>query len=524
MAGERILVCDDGKESRDFIIEYILQPNNYEPLVARNGLEALEIARAQRPDLMLLDLQMPKMNGMQVLDALKEEELEIPVVLMTFHGSEEIAIEVYRKGVHDYVKKPFAVEEMLWAIERTLAEVRLRKDKEALTDRLIQANAEMNQRIRELNTLYQIGKSVTSLVGLEELFSRVVRAAIEITDSESGALYLLQGEELICRALKPSADAPIRLAQHAVNDPFAWRAIQIGKPFALGPAEMKTHRQKNPSFPASILVTPLVVGERAIGTLSVSNSDASARPFRKQDAAMLTALSDYASIAIENATNFAELARLKERELSKIHGALQRFIPADLLETVLSGNLPESQNMRAEAGVILAQLSGYEPHLARIEPGQVVNMLNHHLEMAVEVMQRYGGTVEKYLGDGIIVYFNIPQPQDNYIVQTLRAALELQQAISQSTDNVQFSIGIHVGRVVAGNVGAVRGLTLSAIGDVMRAVQRVQEKANPGQILVTEDLISHIDEGQVDATYLGQISVQNRQQRLNVYEVTGLNL
>ncbi len=522
MAGERILVCDDGKESRDFIVEYILQPNSYQPLVARHGLEALEVARSEHPDLILLDLQMPKMNGMQVLDALKEEELDIPVVLMTFHGSEEIAIEVYRRGVHDYVKKPFAIEEMLWAIERTLAEVRLRKDKEALTDRLIAANADMNQRIRELNTLYQIGKSVTALVGLEELFSRVVRAAIEITDSDAGSLYLLRGEELVCRALKPSGDAPIRLTQQVVNDPFAWRAIQIGKPFALGPAEMKAHRQQNPNVPTSILVTPLVVGERAIGTLSVSNTNPQARTFRKQDAAMLTALADYASIAIENATNFAELARLKEREVSKIRAGLQRFMPTSLLDKALSGNLPQIDSVRAEVGVLLAQLTGYESHLARTQPDQVVNMLNHYLEMANGIVESHGGTVERYMGDGLIAYFNVPESQENYTMRMLQAALALQNVTSESTDNVQFSIGIHAGRAVVGNVGAVRGVGISAVGDVMRAVQQVQEKASSGQILVTEDLIAKIEEKKVQATYLGQISVQNRQQRLNVYEVTAM--
>ena len=128
MTGERILVVDDSKENREFIIDYILKPNGYEVLEARDGVEGMELARSASPDLMLLDLQMPRLDGTGVLTALRRENLSIPVILMTFHGSEEIAIEVFRLGVRDYVKKPYTPEEMLGAIETSLTETRLRKE------------------------------------------------------------------------------------------------------------------------------------------------------------------------------------------------------------------------------------------------------------------------------------------------------------------------------------------------------------------------------------------------------------
>src|SRR5437762_12258998 len=100
----------------------------------------MEMARRDGPDLILLDLQMPRLDGMGVLQALRRENLNIPVILMTFHGSEDIAIEVFRLGVKDYVKKPYTPEEMLEAIENNLTETRLRKEKEALTSRLLNAD------------------------------------------------------------------------------------------------------------------------------------------------------------------------------------------------------------------------------------------------------------------------------------------------------------------------------------------------------------------------------------------------
>ncbi|MBL8157757.1 MAG: response regulator, partial [Anaerolineae bacterium] len=67
MANERILVVDDGQENRDFLVEFVLGPNGYEALIARDGKEGLDMALQHRPDCILLDYQMPRMNGIEVL-------------------------------------------------------------------------------------------------------------------------------------------------------------------------------------------------------------------------------------------------------------------------------------------------------------------------------------------------------------------------------------------------------------------------------------------------------------------------
>lgn len=312
MAGERILVIDDGRESREFIIDYVLTPNNYHALVAANGMEGLQMVEEHDPDLILLDLEMPKMNGLEFLDELNKRELDIPAILMTFHGSEEIAIEVYRKGVRDYVKKPFTVEEMEGAILRCLSEVRLRREKEALTERLIVANADLTQRIRELNTLYHVGKKVTALTSMDELLPYVVQAAIEVTGSEGGTIYMLQGDELVCRARKLREKDSIRVMSLPMHDPFAWQAIRKGGPVLFGPGETESHREKDDNVPATLLYTSIVVAERILGALGVHHYTPNVS-FRKQDGAMLSALADYVAIAIENAANFAELKRYRDQ-------------------------------------------------------------------------------------------------------------------------------------------------------------------------------------------------------------------
>jgi class 3 adenylate cyclase/FixJ family two-component response regulator len=525
MAGEVILIVDDGRESRDFIVDYILKPNQFTPLIARNGLEGLEMARQHRPDLILLDLQMPKMNGMQVIDALNDEGIDIPVILMTFHGNEEIAIEVFRKGVRDYVKKPYTVEEMLAAIERSMGEVRLRKEKDALTDRLIAANTDLSQRIRELNALYNVGKSVTALTSIDDLLPNIVRAAIEVTGTDEGNLHLIQGEELICRALKTPNDPNIRAVYQPSKNRFAWHVIQNGQPLVVSPQEMAPLRQRNPALPVASLYSPLIVGNRVIGALGVGNMREDAQPFRKQDAAMLSALSDYAAIAIENAANFAELSQFKDQEMTLVLSSLEQVISPNLIEKLLTDQPQNAlQPARSEISIFAADLRGYPLLADQVQPGQLVELVNRQFKLLGDIAADYGGTIDRISGDGALVFFNAPLPQAQHEMLAVETALNLQQAIENNKsgpDTLKFGIGLHIGEAIIGNVGLLRSLNYSAVGKEVQLARRLQEQARPGQILISDQMAARLGK-RVQVNMLGEMAVRGQQAMVKVYEVLGL--
>ena len=120
MAGETVLAVDDREDSLKFLREYVLEPNGYHMIEARNGVDALEITLSQKVDLIISDLVMPRMGGLELLESLREKGLDTPAILMTFHGSEGTAVRAFRLGARDYIIKPFAIEEMLGAIDRAL--------------------------------------------------------------------------------------------------------------------------------------------------------------------------------------------------------------------------------------------------------------------------------------------------------------------------------------------------------------------------------------------------------------------
>jgi class 3 adenylate cyclase/FixJ family two-component response regulator len=514
LAGERVLVVDDGQENRQFIVDYILRPNGFEAVTARDGREGLEMIVRYRPDLILLDYQMPRMNGIDVIKTLAGSNWNIPIILMTFHGSEEIAVEVFRLGVRDYVKKPFTVDEMLAAIERSLDDVRLRREKEALTTHLIQKNLELQNRVQELNVLYSVGKIVTSLMDMDALLPHIVDAAVKITGADEAFLYLVQKQRLVCQAQRRHTQARAEAAHFEVSDPLALRAIESGK---------TDQYDGTTSSEASLAYAPLVLGGQVIGVLGARNLPPSGRAFTNHQTALLSALTDYAAIAIQNARNVEQLRQTKENEKARIRSTFQRFVPPQVVDQILEN--PEALQLggtRQEVTILFADIRGYTTFSENLPPEEVVKILNDYLSLAANMMMSYGGTLDKYMGDGLMAIFNAPDPQPHHADAAVEAALTLQQAARdlawQRRDGLSFSIGINIGEAVVGYIGTDCAINYTAIGDVVNLAKRLQEFARPGQILVERAVIERLKRP-ITAQPLGEIKLKGRRQNAIAYEL-----
>lgn len=120
MAHETILVVDDSIEFVQTVKDCILEPLGYKVIQAVDGQAGLEMSLTHQPALILLDLNLPKMTGFDVLTLLDEYKSQIPVILMTLYGSEAIAVESFRRGVCDYLTKPLSRDQVEQSIRRAL--------------------------------------------------------------------------------------------------------------------------------------------------------------------------------------------------------------------------------------------------------------------------------------------------------------------------------------------------------------------------------------------------------------------
>ena len=162
MAGENLLIVDDSRDIRNLLDEDILTPMGFTVHAAPDGKAGLDLAARCRPDLILLDMNMPRMSGLEMLAALRKTESTVPAILMTAYGSEDVAIEAFRLGVRDYIVKPFTSEEILHSIDRALNESRLARQKEELNRHLITAEI---VRITVVTLAHYLNNHLTTLKG-----------------------------------------------------------------------------------------------------------------------------------------------------------------------------------------------------------------------------------------------------------------------------------------------------------------------------------------------------------------------
>ncbi|MBN1582414.1 MAG: response regulator [Anaerolineae bacterium] len=319
MAKERVLVIDDRRENIVFLANQILKPNGYQVTTARDGETGLQKALEETPDLIVTDLRMPKMGGIEILRELDKAGRSIPAIITTFHGSEELAIEAFKLGARDYLIKPYEIEAMLEAIDRALApERRFKEEKSALQDNVAQVNKQLERRVKELRILSGIGKAVTSVLNTEKVLQRIVEAATFLTNAEEAFLMLIDEEsgELYMRAVQGMGKKYTRFRQK-VDDSMAGQVIRTGQPVRIGRDRgKKSHEVMTGYLVRDLLNVPIQVRERVIGVLGVDNLTAK-EGFTENHEYLLSALADYASIAIDN-SNLYELMEKRALEITQL--------------------------------------------------------------------------------------------------------------------------------------------------------------------------------------------------------------
>jgi two-component system NtrC family sensor kinase len=211
------------------------------------------------------------------------------------------------------------VEEMLSAIDRALApRRRFREQTSKLEDDVVQAQKQLEQRVKELHILSGIGKAVTSILQVETILQRIVEAATFLTGAEEAFLMLVDEDsgELYMRAVQGMGNKYTRFRQK-VDDSVAGQVVRTGRPIRIGRGKKQnTHEVMTGYLVRDLLNVPLKVRGKAIGVLGVDNI-ADKGGFSENDEYLLSTLADYAAIALDNA-NLYELMEARAQELTQL--------------------------------------------------------------------------------------------------------------------------------------------------------------------------------------------------------------
>jgi two-component system NtrC family sensor kinase len=320
---ERVLVVDEDPNVLDLLKRQVLEPMGYEVATANDAGRAIQQALTYGPNLILASLTLPGLSGKDLLVALRSQGIEVPMLVMAPEGMEADAIQAFRLGARDYLVKPLREAEAVTAIERALNEIRLRRERKQLADQLAESNRQLERRVRELTTIYGIGKAVTSTTNQGQLFAKLMEGSLYVTEADMGWILLRDdtSEDLVLRAQSGLPSAVADKLHQAWDDGVSSLVMLSGEALRIhgeGLSQFKLSR-----IGRAALIVPIKVRDEAVGVLNVARRDA--RMFTERNQAMLEAVADYASISLVNARLFQALEARAARLARKVEQTQQQL-------------------------------------------------------------------------------------------------------------------------------------------------------------------------------------------------------
>jgi len=290
-----------------------------------NGARAIEELRRRPYDMVISDLKMPGLDGLQLLDQIAKERLNVISVIMTGFATVETAIEAMKRGAHDYILKPFKIEEVVHVVRKGLEFQNLRKE---------------NIRLRAAVTLYEVSQAVATSLDLDQVLDVILKAAQGEVEADVAALYLTdeQSGELVETRVVHSGDGKERdrtcpeLVTAEVLGAFE-RGEEV---IASG---VRTQRYvRGAELPVSAMAVPVVTGKHLIGVLATF-AYARGRTFDEGARKLLSVLATRAAASIEMTRLYGDLVTRND-ELTEANEALERNFRQTI--TALARALEES--------------------------------------------------------------------------------------------------------------------------------------------------------------------------------------
>ncbi|MBT3389737.1 MAG: PAS domain-containing protein [Chloroflexi bacterium] len=231
-----------------------------------------------------------------------------------------------------------------------------------------------------------------------------------------------------------------------------------------------------------------------------------------------------ATIVIDDLTK----QRTLEAEQERIRQTFGRVVAPRVRDRLLAdpSNL-RLDGIRQPLTVLFADIHNFTPFSERTRPEMLFGVLNAYLSVAAQAVLTEEGTLDKFMGDAVMAFWNAPDPQQDHVLRAARAALAMDEAIRKlraeitQSHQLYFSIGINTGEAMVGNVGTSDLFNYTVIGDTVNYTQRLESIAEPGQILLSEMAYWTIAR-QVIADQLPPIKVKGKAEPAVVYALRGL--
>ena len=480
------------------------------------------------------------------------------------------AIAIFRQEVRPFTEKQitlltnFAAQAII-AIENT-----------RLLNELRERTAELSESLEQQTAASEVLRIISTKPGdLQPVFDAILANATRICDARLGVLQFYDGKVFHVQSMR---DVPPAFAEILQREPRPAPTTGLGRLVAtkrpvhiedcaadIAYAERDRMRVQAVELGGvrTSLVMPLLQGDTLLGGLQICRQEV--RPFTEKQIALVTNFANQAVIAIENTRLLTELrdrteqleksyglvreqaGQLEEQsqELRKLNqgleqrvseqvaeiervGRLRRFLPPQVADLIVSsGAEHQLESHRREITALFCDLRGFTGFSESADPEDVIALLREYHAVIGSIIHKHGGTLERFVGDGVMVIFNDPIPLPNPALQAVEMALEMRASIGALMEkwrrlghDLGFGIGISHGYATLGTIGFEERFDYAAIGTVSNVASRLCDEALPGQILISPRVLVAV-EGMVMAEPAGEFELKGIRRPMVVHNVTG---
>ncbi len=434
-----------------------------------------------------------------------------------------------------YDDRPLGHTQLLISANEVMTSVLHSRTGEAVTaparDKVLET---LQRKANILSALYEMSKTLGSVFDLDAIFAKATDIIFRSTPADRVVALLAEdGRDGDPDDLKLNPIA-MRVRDQKLNDHA--RKLSIGRTItrkvmkdrvallsqdAAADAQFAGVDSIVSQGVRSTICAPLVAETRVHGALYADRLDPFAS-FKPDDLELISAVAAQTAIAVENARAHERLAR---EEVARAN--YSRFLPEYVVKQMLDN--PDSFKLggvNQTITVLFADIRGFTSISEHAPPEKIVGLLNRYFSAMTDIIFGHGGTLDKYLGDGLMALFGAPTTTPEDASNALNAAVAMQRRIlgfnqelrSDGLVEIGVGIGLHTGEVTVGYIGSERRSEYTAIGDAVNTASRLESHARGGEILISE-ATARAGGGRYKLKAREPIMVKNREQPVRLFEV-----
>lgn len=384
---------------------------------------------------------------------------------------------------------------------------------------------ELEKKERILRLFYDLSHKLSSVFTLEEIYEQVFDILISVTSASRCFIFRKneQGDfEQVAARMRKAGDVgePLPISQTIFAKVASERVSIL----------LEDAQQEESGFSSksilynqiqSVMAAP-IVGPR--GLLGIIYVDRQEDPdiFSADDLDLLNAVAVHTGIALNTVITYERL-----QKQSQARSSFERFLPRQVVDEILrSPDGIKLGGVRQKVTALFADVRNFTTLSESSTPELIVNLLNRYFSMVSEIIFRHGGTLDKYIGDGLMAMFGAPYATALDAVQAVRAAVEMQRAMVAFNERmkienlpaISIGIGINTGPAIVGYIGSETRLDYTAIGDTINTAARLESISAPGQIVISENTMQALDES-FTLRALGTEKLKGKNVNLRIAEV-----